>query len=763
MGTISVTTKYRPIRTGLLVRSGSMDQLMRAVEINTLLWGGVRNPIIPVSEDVSDLEAYARTYHLDLLYPVDPEDEKLASLSDNVSWLQRPIGLHSKKILDRDNDSGRYKIQFLSIQNVIAAIWDQEYKHKAEDFSSNVVVCEWSKGDPLSPLLSTMLGRFPNEEDISKQLKADFAGGLFAETCMIPSDEPLDSEINNWVSPLQIGTHKLRKYEGPRFEDGIFVGESQSVDDLVSFWNLRATGIALSFYPVDSLERTASLSTAWMKKLDSRDQWHPNIKDSLVIHHRNQRAANLDAFAETIDLKKEIRYSDHGESVISHSRSAVFTFEWFRMSATVEQNEDSFSVLLGYPEKRFLAESRNSLHGKHMAVALAVRGEHEMPGHTLQLPEVPELNNALSRKVKFSPNVLRAKSDGMNLLIRCSDSDEKLHSIQHLDLVSAIFEVAGMKISISKPGLLLRRIVEKIGGLDACRVFKIAGVRKLLQEKTSTEAFTRNWATELIWDDGEFEKYEDLYIEQRDKEKLKTTDAFDYLVRKGLLHPGLDFVCTHCELHRWLSLDEVSQTWGCEYCGQENKSAPQLPTRGEWRYRKTGFFASESTQAGAVPTILTLMCLEQFGQWPSMIYCPSMEIDDPTCEVDFCMLQWRERSTLEVVIGECKASGQLIDENDIDNLLAVRDKFKSVSHCDCHLVLSRPTDSFEDSELAVFNKAVDTGATVIILGNRELEPYQAYMMDKDAVDPHVVTLEGMAKNSCHRYLDRDFSDVGLIW
>ena len=49
MATTSLSVKYRPIKIGFLVRDGSIDDLVKAAGINTLLWGGIHNPIIPIS------------------------------------------------------------------------------------------------------------------------------------------------------------------------------------------------------------------------------------------------------------------------------------------------------------------------------------------------------------------------------------------------------------------------------------------------------------------------------------------------------------------------------------------------------------------------------------------------------------------------------------------------------------------------------------------------------------------------------------------
>lgn len=44
MSSISLSIKYRPVRIGFLIPEGSIDDLVKAAELNCLLWGGIYNP-----------------------------------------------------------------------------------------------------------------------------------------------------------------------------------------------------------------------------------------------------------------------------------------------------------------------------------------------------------------------------------------------------------------------------------------------------------------------------------------------------------------------------------------------------------------------------------------------------------------------------------------------------------------------------------------------------------------------------------------------
>ena len=53
MGSVEIRVTYRPIRIGFLVRDGQVEDVVAASKLAVLFWGGIYNPIIPVSQDAS--------------------------------------------------------------------------------------------------------------------------------------------------------------------------------------------------------------------------------------------------------------------------------------------------------------------------------------------------------------------------------------------------------------------------------------------------------------------------------------------------------------------------------------------------------------------------------------------------------------------------------------------------------------------------------------------------------------------------------------
>ena len=310
---------------------------------------------------------------------------------------------------------------------------------------------------------------------------------------------------------------------------------------------------------------------------------------------------------------------------------------------------------------------------------------------------------------------------------------------------------------MSQPGLLATKIIEKLDGIEGGRVFKIRGVRELIQDLKPDQSVTRSEAKCTILSNGQFKKHEGLYIEARAREekKLTTDHVFDFLLRHGFFRGGLELSCDDCNLRNWLSLREIDDVWECDYCGGRNLTALHLRHRGDWQFRKSGLFAKDNNQEGAIPVILTLLVFLRIMDMSEFVWTTALKLDPPGCETDFCVLNYRESGGIEIAVGECKSGGGQIDQRDVDNLKKVREKLTSAG--ECYVTFAKTADGFTPDEVALLTEVADQDIPMILLTNREMEPYEPYMEDEsDVPEKYVHSLGEMARNSMKRYLQREY-------
>jgi hypothetical protein len=72
METTNISIRQRPLRVGFLVRPGELADLRKAAGICTLLWGGIRNPIVSIdSETDQTARGFLDLFQIDVLCPVE--------------------------------------------------------------------------------------------------------------------------------------------------------------------------------------------------------------------------------------------------------------------------------------------------------------------------------------------------------------------------------------------------------------------------------------------------------------------------------------------------------------------------------------------------------------------------------------------------------------------------------------------------------------------------------------------------------------------
>jgi len=401
-----------------------------------------------------------------------------------------------------------------------------------------------------------------------------------------------------------------------------------------------------------------------------------------------------------------------------------------------------------------------------LAASISTLGEFGYPEHTLKPPFIRKLNTFYGREIAFEPYKIRSERDGIRIIINTDKNSLSLYPLSHKSLINKIFELADFKSEISQPGLLLKRIIEKLNGLHNGEVFKIVGVRKLLKTINKDVCISRKETETIIRNGKNFNKYENLYIEKRDKEKLTPSDVFEFLLNYDFLRPGLELICEYCKLRSWISLNRIDDILICDYCGYENKTrlhlrkSPNDKGEGDWKFRKSGFFAKDNNQEGAIPVILTLLVFSRILNH-KLIYSPALSLksDSRDPEIDFCVLNYktvRRGPSIQIGIGECKAEGGKIDKNDIDNMKIIRKRLSKIG-LDCFLVFSKTVDNFDEEEINMFKRLDKDNIDIILLTNRELEsshPYWYKEYSDNLPQKYALDLKDMADNSKYLYLNK---------
>lgn len=613
-----------------------------------------------------------------------------------------------------------------------------------------VRLCAWEADDPLADVFMMQFGDYPNKEDIKIDYREILRSATAATEIRIGRAEKLLGNIFDYPtirSVSRIGVE--RHYHGAHFGwdyPGFFHGNGGNFDDLICYWNLRASDIPLLFVDPEHFNRYEGVMSHWgkgMQEIASR-RLH-KFDQAVAVWTRMEDSKNtpeaLSKMLETFGGQAST-VCRVGEGTWNGLNILPPMMHWSEVSTLGVIGTSSGRPRISFQLEDKPFDSDFWFHSQHLVASLSfIGGLYGDEQHTFSPPFLPELNEFYSRTMHFKYYKLRSESESLGLIIQATDESSFIGAMPVADLLERVFDFAGFSSKLSSGGLIARQLITQLGGVDGARAFKIPGVRHLLKTYGPTAAFTKKGALTIIGSkgaDSSFKDHERLFIERRaPRTKLDPGAVFTYLVEKGLFRIGTQLTCPNCRMASWTALDVLKQRIDCALCGQEFDATRQL-VNGEWYYRRSGVLGAEKNARGAIPVVLTLQQFDvNLGGFDKGFYAASLDLQPkdgsglPVCEVDFIWLIRRPYPQKTVVmIGECKDSGKdSINSEDIDHLRRVADALPR-KRFDTFIVFAK-LSPFTTEEIELARTLNDQyRRRVILLTARELEPYHLYERTK---------------------------------
>jgi hypothetical protein len=781
MESVRVDICYRPLRIGWAIRAGDKDAFRAATRLSFALWGGRFNPIIIVDHR-DEAESLIDVFRVDVILPIgDSEDVK--GFVKRFPYLIKPF--HSESVFIGDGEGGA-RSQVLDIHNLISHLHRKpEWKALKEQ---GVRLYTWAADDPLADIFLMQFGDYPKPDEILIHYRDLLRDASEATEVKIDPAAKLPVDVFDHPSIAFMSRCGLQRHYAVRAgwdAPGFFSGDAQNLDDLVCCWNLRAADIPVLFVDPKHLDRYEEALASWDKTMrEMVSHRRHEFERRLAVWVREESLNGRTPEAMTEVLKP---FGTRASTICSvgdgswnglNIRPPMMHFGRVSTLGVMSTESGKPKVSFALNEKPFDGDSW--FHTQHLVASVSfIGGLYGDEDHTLTPPYIPELNEFYARTMHFHYDKLRSESETVGLVIDSADTSSFVYAMPVADLVEKLFGLAGFSAKLSAGGLIARQLIAQLGGVDGARVFKIAGVRRLLKTHGPTAAFTKKSALELIGGkdpenpSSSFKEFEGLFIEPRDwNSKLKPEAVFTYLVDKGLFRMGSELTCPNCRMSSWTALDVLKQRIVCELCGREFDATRQL-VNGVWHYRRSGVMGAERNAQGAIPVVLTL---QQFktnmgGLFHSAMYSPSLDLepkpatDLPKCEVDFVWLipeSYPDKTV--VVIGECKDRGGktergkdtgTIDAKDIDHLKRVADAFPR-KRFETYIVLAKLCP-FTAEEIALAKTLNDKyRRRAVLLTARELEPYHFFERTKlefANINEYASRLEDLAAATAEMYFN----------
>ena len=258
MNNIRVDIRLRPIRFGFLVRPDDKKKVIEIFRINTCLWGGIFNPIIPFFKRVPSwwerhgihfenakqiINGYLDFFEPDFL--VEAEE----GLADGFGYdSERVIQLTDILEPEGKRDWDKYG---LSVHDLYLELYQEEFRFELRHQRNMVHVDP--KERAFAGFVAANFGSFPTQEDL----------GYFEHNykdIFNPEHKTLDAAVlselyqSGYGSAVGIGRAKLRIDYHDHGDLRLFILDAKKSRDLIDFWNLRALHERILPIPVQWIE-----------------------------------------------------------------------------------------------------------------------------------------------------------------------------------------------------------------------------------------------------------------------------------------------------------------------------------------------------------------------------------------------------------------------------------------------------------------------------------------------------------------------------
>jgi hypothetical protein len=754
MESISVRQRVRPTRYAFIVRPGDRNSFLTAVSLNSVLWGGMFNPVVPLGPE-AEVGAWLGAFDPEHLVNLTGEDLP-PHLAAGFKWR-----IHSSEEIVRDaQDRRRRRFNIgVGMGAVLRFIHDTELRGATGRSRAAIVT---NVPEPWQPYAAAVFGTFDHlpgpPVDVASSYKALAMAGDVA------FDPDADADYAASIFPIGTTGYGIRRFGGwQSFSSHIvYVGNHQELGDLAEFWNIRASGREVWFVPAANYRNHRTMIERAVKA--GQYDINPRVRNRVVL----QKAVGVPA-----EVFNEIRDWIGGlglTEIMAHVGRPPFRvpgdddFIGWGISDLEASSGDEQSILsdgrmtpIKLMAPPFLdKEERFAEH--EWTIELRISNPYSSEELTCQLPKAPGAED-LVRSLIVGGRLGDVRLGHNGIVVGTESHRDTVYPnpVKTSDVFRMLLEKAtGLKVVPSQAGRYAEQIIKKMGSLQFnCRVFNFRGVREVIAKlsngstltkgnmyaivsSTTPDAFGQNWR-------------EDLHDEMSGGPgKLDFSAIFDELLAKRIIRPGMSFTCGNCSASDWYHVSEFAEDYTCRYCFERQRI--HFGSAKEWQYKSDGLFRIPDSAQGSLTTILALWRLIEVRSGFGGRYCTGVNLLGPdgnvVCEPDYCFLRVDDFTTkYDLVLGEAKAFMDY-EADKIGRLTEIADKLDKKPY----LAFATLKDQFNDQEKDLLRGLIGNGYRVIPLTRLELDPYYLWKRFENAPQKHVVSFDDLSASSIYMNL-----------
>lgn len=669
MSQISATVRLRPTRFAFIVRPDDKTRALEIFRINTCLWGGRFNPIIPFFKKVPSwwdrhgrrfdtpgkiVNGYLDRYEPDFIVEAEKglahglgfDPDRVLQLNEVLSG-EHDVPKHGHGLCTVDIYKDLYKTEF------------QFQRRDAHDIAT--ATAEDSAFDAFS---ACVFGDFPRDEELG-YIRTAFEYAFRPNNLTINARSLAQIYASGMTSPLRISREKIQIDYHDYNDGGIFVLDARKPRDLIDYWNLRTLRRQVVAIPVQWLDDLSELCRDLI-----RHAYRPvpgNMNG--VMHRVPVMFSRSIAQNEIEELYK--RY------FIVDVEGANVRQDWY---PPIWRKDPPF--VSGYPRPTLNAGTKTFdlqvkegkpsilLASLHPEFAEAFGGKNRWAnvvtlrdlGFRSQLATTAPTDY---RSPKFSPvrnggEAPIPTTEGLTVFMKYKEIPQYWELADGSAAISQWLEKSGYKVRLTDAGRASQQVIQMLGGLHGVRSIAKAEIVKLLNGISRRPTMRSIPHNEFLNKVNAAVKG-DHWLDR----------ASEDLVASNAVELGMEVRCTKCASWSWYALRQLDNSVTCSLCLRQFRFPsiePELRKGSRWAYRLIGPFALPDFANGGYAAALTLRFLSVVvgDADDGLTWSTGLELQlSENSKIEADIVCWRQRRRrfgidhpTEIIFGEAKSFGR---------------------------------------------------------------------------------------------------------
>lgn len=771
MKNLVINKRLRPIRFGFLVRPNDKLNLLKIFRVNTCLWGGQYNPIIPFFNRVPNwwsdhnqiysaqqiINGYLDYFEPDILVESEPGMAKQYGYDKN-----RIISVN--EIL-QSNEPKYLEGYGQSVNDIYRYLYQKEFRFQQKNEPTSWLFKNTKKHTSL--FLACLCGDFPDEPKY-QYFKENFQYVFSPEIKEFDVENLINYYSQRIITPLNIANTTLDVNYNHDNSPFLYVFDLLQSRDLLDYWNLRSVCQNTLAIPKQWLPKAEQFCKRFIEQNYRPLPGNPNgvmIRPTVMF----SRSIEIDK-AEALHKqylhieKKDINtvqywypslWSDSPKAMIRRTRAILSAAEKREECPINSENENKMVYFNGLSPE---FSERYNLSSCKFRWANILQMDSSRINEDIATVFPSLYRNSAYIKFHYNlANPIFYNKEGLTVFPKWSGSLNYLNLFSNYEVVRFWFKSMNIiDVSMSASGKATTQIIKTLGGFINLWSISSKDVIELLNSISQSDTKTMpvkefrnriNKASSHI------------------AGSLHKNRNFEMLVDKKAIELGVELHCHTCDNWGWHQIEKLNTVLTCNFCFKPLPFPVCYPDNKEylkWSYRVVGPFSLNHYAKGGYATALSLkffnslsdLSFENNMTWTAGVKLQLEKKKD--IEVDF-LIWYQVKDNLRLnyeakfVFGEAKSYGYNEDaftKKDIDRMRELAERFPG-----SYLVFSTFKDTLSKDEKFLLGKLAKWGRAFIGDGNDTMKAYTVILTGTELfAESNILSMIWEKKGGKHKEL-----------